>query len=34
MSNQIIEKLLAKTRRGDAPAFKPGDTVRVQVKIK
>jgi large subunit ribosomal protein L19 len=35
MSNtQLIEKLLAKTRRADLPAFKPGDTVRVQVKIK
>jgi large subunit ribosomal protein L19 len=30
----IIEKLLAKTRRTDLPNFKPGDTVRVQVKIK
>lgn len=30
----IIEKLLAKTRRTDIPAFKAGDTVRVQVKIK
>lgn len=34
MSNQIIEKLLAKTRRADVPTFQPGDTVRVQVKIK
>ena len=34
MSNMIIEKLLAKTRRTDIPDFVPGDTVRVQVKIK
>lgn len=34
MTNLIIEKLLAKTRRADIPAFVPGDTVRVQVKIK
>ncbi len=34
MRNQIIEKLLAKSRRTDIPQFGPGDTVRVQVKIK
>ena len=34
MSNLIIEKLLAKTRRTDLPAFVPGDTVRVHVKIR
>jgi large subunit ribosomal protein L19 len=34
MSNLIIEKLLAKTKRSDIPTFGPGDTVRVQVKIK
>jgi len=34
MQNQIIEKLLAKTRRTDIPQFGPGDTVKVQVKIK
>ncbi len=34
MSNLIIEKLLAKTKRTDLPQFVPGDTVRVQVKIK
>src|SRR2546430_8042032 len=33
-SNLIIEKLLAKTKRTDIPDFAPGDTVRVQVKIK
>jgi large subunit ribosomal protein L19 len=34
MSNLIIEKLLAKTRRTDIPDFVPGDSVRVHVKIK
>ena len=34
MSNLIIEKLLAKSQRTDLPAFHPGDTVRVHVKIK
>jgi large subunit ribosomal protein L19 len=34
MSNLIIEKLLAKAKRTDLPDFHPGDTVRVQVKIK
>jgi large subunit ribosomal protein L19 len=34
MSNLVIEKLLAKTRRTDVPEFGPGDTVRVHVKIK
>jgi len=34
MSNLIIEKLLAKTKRTDIPDFTAGDTVRVQVKIK
>jgi len=34
MSNLIIEKLLAKAKRTDIPAFAPGDTVRVQVRIK
>lgn len=34
MSNLIIEKLLAKTQRADLPDFRPGDTVRVHVKIK
>jgi large subunit ribosomal protein L19 len=33
-SSPIIEKLLAKAQRADVPTFKPGDTVRVQVKIK
>jgi large subunit ribosomal protein L19 len=34
MSNLIIEKLLAKTRRTDIPDFTAGDTIRVHVKIK
>ena len=35
MSNSpIIDRLLAKTRRTDIPDFKPGDTVRVHVRIK
>jgi len=34
MPNLIIEKLLAKSRRTDIPQFGPGDTVKVQVKIK
>ena len=34
MSNQIIERLLSKQKRTDLPKFSPGDTIRVQVKIK
>ncbi len=34
MSNLIIEKLLAKAKRADLPAFAPGDSIRVHVKIK
>jgi large subunit ribosomal protein L19 len=34
MTNLIIEKLLAKTKTADIPAFVPGDTIRVHVKIK
>jgi large subunit ribosomal protein L19 len=34
MTNLIIEKLLAKTKRTDLPKFNPGDTIRVHVKIK
>ena len=34
MSNLIIEKLLAKTKRTDIPDFASGDTIRVHVKIK
>jgi large subunit ribosomal protein L19 len=34
MPNLIIDKLLSKSRRTDLPEFRPGDTVRVSVKIK
>src|SRR5213595_2270733 len=34
MSNLIIEKLLSRSKRTDLPDFGPGDTIRVQVKIK
>ena len=34
MTNLIIDKLLAKTKRSDLPSFSAGDTVRVHVKIK
>jgi len=34
MSNPVIEKLLAKSRRTDIPEFGPGDTIKVHVKIK
>lgn len=34
MTNLIIEKLLAKAKRTDIPAFVPGDTIRVHVRIK
>jgi large subunit ribosomal protein L19 len=34
MSNLVIEKLLAKSKRTDLPNFGPGDTVRVHVRIK
>ncbi len=33
-NSPIITRLLAKTLRTDLPTFVPGDTVRVQVKIK
>ncbi|HYE25506.1 MAG TPA: 50S ribosomal protein L19 [Clostridia bacterium] len=33
-TSPIIAKLLAKAQRTDLPQFRPGDTVRVQVKIK
>lgn len=34
MSNLIVERLLAKSKRTDLPAFSPGDTIRVHVKIR
>ena len=30
----VMDKVVAKLQRSDLPAFKPGDTVRVHVKIK
>jgi len=33
-TSPIIQRLNAKAQRTDLPNFKPGDTVRVQVKIK
>jgi len=33
-TSPIIQRLVAKTQRTDLPKFKPGDTVRVHVKIK
>ncbi len=32
--NSILDKVTAKLQRSDIPSMKPGDTVRVQVKIK
>ena len=34
MSNLIVERLLAKSKRTDLPEFSPGDTIRVHVKIR
>jgi large subunit ribosomal protein L19 len=34
MSSLIIDKLLSRSKRTDIPNFAPGDTVRVQVRIK
>ena len=34
MSSLIIDKLLSRSKRTDLPTFAPGDTVRVQVRIK
>jgi large subunit ribosomal protein L19 len=33
-TSPIIQRLIAKAQRTDLPSFQPGDTVRVQVKIK
>jgi len=33
-TSPIIQKLLSKVQRTDIPAFRPGDTVRVHVRIK
>ena len=34
MTNLIIDRLLAKSKRTDLPNFAPGDSIRVHVKIK
>src|SRR3954462_14533811 len=33
-TSPILQRFIAKAQRTDLPAFKPGDTIRVQVKIK
>src|SRR5215813_5144944 len=34
MQNALLSKYIQKNKRADLPAFRPGDTVRVHVKIK
>ena len=34
MTNQLLQKFIRKNQRADIPAFRPGDTIRVHVKIK
>jgi large subunit ribosomal protein L19 len=34
MNNALLTKFINKNRRTDLPEFRPGDTVRVQVRIK
>ncbi len=34
MQNAMLAKILNKNKRADLPVFRPGDTVRVHVKIK
>jgi large subunit ribosomal protein L19 len=34
MQNALLTKFVAKNRRTDTPEFRPGDTIRVHVKIK
>jgi large subunit ribosomal protein L19 len=34
MTNPILQKVINKHRRADVPAFRIGDTIRVQVKIR
>jgi large subunit ribosomal protein L19 len=34
MSNPVLTKFMNKKKRGEIPEFRPGDTVRVHVKIK
>jgi large subunit ribosomal protein L19 len=34
MNNALLTKFITKNRRTDVPTFRPGDTIRVHVKIK
>jgi large subunit ribosomal protein L19 len=34
MQNALLTKFINKNKRNDIPAFRPGDTIRVHVKIK
>ncbi len=34
MNNPLLTKFISKNKRGELPPFRPGDTVRVHVKIK
>src|SRR5271156_601835 len=34
MQNALLNKFVEKNRRADTPEFRPGDTIRVHVKIK
>jgi large subunit ribosomal protein L19 len=34
MNNQLLVKYITDKKRADVPAFRPGDTIRVHVKIK
>jgi large subunit ribosomal protein L19 len=34
MQNALLTKFIAKNKRTDVPEFRPGDTIRVHVKIK
>jgi large subunit ribosomal protein L19 len=34
MNNALLTKVVEKNRRTDVPGFRPGDTIRVHVKIK
>ena len=34
MNNSLLTKVINKNKRTDTPEFRPGDTIRVHVKIK
>jgi large subunit ribosomal protein L19 len=34
MTNALLTKFISKNKRSDVPVFRPGDTIRVHVKIK